>query len=127
MTGPLYRPHILEHARSPRNRGVAVNATHAASKANVRCGDRCSVSVRVEEGERATFSELRFDGTGCALSIAAASILAETLEGESFNNAAMDDAAFLQLLGIEVTSGRIDCVLLPLLTLRSALLCQNSS
>lgn len=104
----LYREHIIEHARYPRNKGVLVGAARTHREANASCGDVCVMQV----GERG----LMFDGQGCALSIAAASLLTEWWDG-----CAPTDEDFLQKLGVAVTSGRLDCALLPLRALRGAL------
>ncbi len=117
MTESLYRPHILDHARNPRNRGVVGAATHGAERANPRCGDRCHVTARVVDS---VLEMVRFDGDGCALSTAAASLLSEDAEGKRLGDMiVLTDDAFLELLGVSVTSGRIDCVLLPFTTLKN--------
>ncbi len=122
MTEPLYRPHILAHARNPQHRGVVLGTTHRADEANPACGDRCRVTSKVEND---VIIEARFDGEGCALSTAATSILLEEMTGKSVTDIAkMTDETFLALLGVDVTSGRLDCALFGLRTLRRAL-CLN--
>lgn len=122
MTEPLYRPHILAHARNPQYRGVVDGATHRAGEANPACGDRCRVTSKVEND---VIIEARFEGVGCALSTAATSILLEEMTGKSVADIAkMTDETFLALLGVDVTSGRLDCALFGLRTLRRAL-CLN--
>lgn len=119
MTDSLYRPHILAHARNPQFRGVVAAATHSADRANPRCGDRCRMTARVV-GD--VLAEVRFDGDGCALSTAASSMLLEDLQGKHCAALeTMTDDSFLALLGVDVTSGRIDCALFGLRTLRAAL------
>lgn len=110
MTDPLYRQHILDHARHPRNHGVLADATHRGREANASCGDVCEIAFN----DRI----MLFDGHGCALSTASASLLCESYEGTLI---APTDEEFLKLLGVEVTSGRLDCALLPLRALRKAL------
>ena len=119
MTEPLYRPHILTHARDPQFRGVVADATHSADRANPRCGDRCRMTAKIEND---AIIEARFDGEGCALSTAATSMLLEEMQGEPLGSLeALSDDMFLKLLGVDVTSGRIDCALFGLRTLRAAL------
>lgn len=119
MIEPLYRPHILAHARNPQFRGVVVDATHEADQANPQCGDRCRITARIVD---TVMEAVHFDGEGCALSTAATSILLEDMQGKPLAALhALTDDAFLQLLGVDVTSGRIDCALFGLRTLRSAL------
>mgnify|MGYP001617160115 CR=1 FL=1 len=122
MTEPLYRPHILAHARNPQYRGVVLDATHRADEANPACGDRCRITSKVEND---AIIEARFDGDGCALSTAATSILLEEMTGKPVADVTkMTDETFLALLGVDVTSGRLDCALFGLRTLRRAL-CLN--
>lgn len=105
MSDGLYREHILEHARFPRNKRAIYDVAEAHREVNAACGDVCVMLVE-EDG-------VVFDGHGCALSIAAASMLTEMSNGHL-----LADDAFLQKLGVEVTSGRLDCALLPLRALR---------
>lgn len=119
MTEPLYRPHILAHARAPQHRGVVSAPTHDAARANPRCGDSCRITVRLV-GD--VIEDVQCDGDGCALSTAATSILLEDVHGKGLGHVgAISDEAFLALLGVDVTSGRIDCALFGLRTLRAAL------
>lgn len=135
MIDPLYRPHILDHARHPRHKGVLADATHSGREVNASCGDVCEmtlvipsiVALRISQGdtekrrrvEGSHVTSIMFDGQGCALSTAAGSLLCESIEGRPL--AVPSDEEFLQLLGVEVTSGRRDCALLPLRALRKAL------
>ncbi len=122
MTEPLYRPHILANARNPQYRGVVDGATHSAEQANPACGDRCRMTAKVTNS---AIIEARFEGAGCALSTAATSILLEEMAGKSVADLAqLTDDVFLLLLGVDVTSGRLDCALFGLRTLRRAL-CLN--
>ena len=76
----LYRDVILDHNRSPRNFGRLEPADAAAVGHNPLCGDALSVTLR-RSGDR--LSELRFNGQGCAISIASASLMGEAVSGKS--------------------------------------------
>jgi nitrogen fixation protein NifU and related proteins len=76
----LYRDVILDHNRSPRNFGRLEPADATAVGHNPLCGDALSVTLRLS-GER--LSELRFNGQGCAISIASASLMGEAVSGKS--------------------------------------------
>ena len=76
----LYRDVILDHNRSPRNFGRLEPADAAAVGNNPLCGDALSLTVRLA-GDR--LSELRFNGQGCAISIASASMMSEAVSGKS--------------------------------------------
>ena len=76
MTDPraLYPEAVLEHSRAPRNEGPLPNATHQHRLSNPLCGDRVTIAVRLEEDR---IEEVRFEARGCALCVAAASMLTE--------------------------------------------------
>lgn len=74
----LYQGVILEHNRHPHNLGPLAEATHLATVHNALCGDRITLRLRVAED---AIAEARFEGEGCALSRAAASLLTERVRG----------------------------------------------
>ena len=80
----LYRELILDHARSPRHFGHLDNATHTAEGINPLCGDKLRVYLDVE-GDR--IRDISFEGSGCAISVASASLLTETVIDRSVSEA----------------------------------------
>lgn len=76
----LYQEVILDHNRRPRNRGALAAATHRAEGFNPLCGDRLVLELAVR-GDR--IEEVRFEGEGCAISTAAASLMTEAVKGRS--------------------------------------------
>jgi nitrogen fixation NifU-like protein len=74
----LYRDVILDHNRQPRNFGPLAAANHHAEGHNPLCGDRLSLAV-VLNGER--IEDIRFEGRGCAISTASASLMTEAVKG----------------------------------------------
>jgi nitrogen fixation protein NifU and related proteins len=76
----LYRDVILDHNRSPRNFGRLEPADAAAVGHNPLCGDALSLTLRLD-GDR--LSELRFNGQGCAISVASASLMSEAVTGKT--------------------------------------------
>lgn len=80
----LYQEIIIDHSRSPRNRGKADGATNEAEGFNPLCGDRVTISLRVVDG---VIEEVRFQGSGCAISTAAASLLTNELTGKTTSEA----------------------------------------
>ncbi len=117
--GP-YQAQILEHYKHPHNRGVLEPATHAARESNPLCGDDISLTLRVDGSER--IEDVRFEGEGCAISMASASLLTDAVKGKSLAEAkALDRVAVLQGLGVPLSSVREQCALLPLRTLQAAL------
>lgn len=75
----LYRDVIVDHNRQPRNFGKLAPADAQADGHNPLCGDRLTVYANLD-GDR--ISEVRFDGSGCAISVASASLLTEAVKGK---------------------------------------------
>jgi len=76
----LYREVILDHNRSPRNFGRLDPADSSAAGHNPLCGDQLSLTLRMDGDQ---VSELRFEGQGCAISVASASLMTEAVRGRS--------------------------------------------
>lgn len=81
----LYRELILDHARSPRHFGRLENATHTAQGINPLCGDKLKMYLLVDENKR--IEAMSFEGSGCAISVASASLLTDTVIGLSADKA----------------------------------------
>ena len=75
----LYQEVIFDHYRKPRNCHVLDCANHKADGFNPLCGDRVTVYLKVADG---VIEDLSFEGTGCAISTASASLMTETLKGK---------------------------------------------
>jgi nitrogen fixation NifU-like protein len=75
----LYRDVILDHNRHPRNFGPLEGASQHAEGNNPLCGDRLSLAVRLN-GDR--IEDIRFEGRGCAISTASASLMTEAVKGK---------------------------------------------
>ncbi len=91
----LYGDMILDHNRRPRNFGPLAGATHSARGDNPLCGDRVTVYLRVMDG---AIEEIKFEGAGCAISTASASMMTEALRGKSLAEAQRLFAGFHALL-----------------------------
>jgi nitrogen fixation protein NifU and related proteins len=76
----LYRDVILDHNRAPRNYGRLEPADAAADGHNPLCGDKLHVTLRLQ-GE--SVADVRFEGQGCAISVASASLMSEAIKGHS--------------------------------------------
>jgi len=116
----LYREVILDHYRSPRNHGVLEPHDVIAEGQNPLCGDEITVSVRFGDGE--VIEDLGFEGRGCAISQAAASMLTDLVKGRTVQDvAAMPKEELLDEIGIPLTPVRLKCALLGLGVLKVAL------
>ncbi len=75
----LYRELILDHARRPRHFGKLENVSHEAEGINPLCGDKLKLYFRVGGGD--VIEDAKFEGSGCAISVASASMLTDTVIG----------------------------------------------
>jgi nitrogen fixation NifU-like protein len=75
----LYRETVLEHSRNPRHFGRLADATHTADGINPLCGDKLKLYVRVDDAGRIDASY--FEGSGCAISMASASLMTDAMTG----------------------------------------------
>lgn len=114
----LYKEEILDHYRHPQNFGKLKNATHGAAFTNASCGDEISIELVLEGG---TITSAAFTGRGCAMSVAAASVLTELIKGKTLiETKKLNLGDIVNLIG-EVNPGRQKCVLLPLRAINLAL------
>lgn len=74
----LYRQVILDHNRNPRNFGELADATRVVAGVNPLCGDKMTLYVKLGDG---TIQDIRFRGTGCAISVASSSLMTERVKG----------------------------------------------
>ena len=79
----LYQEIILDHAKSPRNKGKCEGFNHDAKAHNPLCGDKVHIYLKLDKDKNIT--GLSFEGDGCAISLASASILTETFKGKDLS------------------------------------------
>lgn len=114
----LYREVILEHYKHPHNAGTLEHPDISHEEHNPLCGDRIRIDLQVESG---IITDVRFQGRGCAISQASASLLTDELRGKSLDEArAISKEEMLDLIGIPLDKNpvRIKCALLGLKTLK---------
>jgi len=130
----MYQAAILEHARSTRHRGVLDPADARQEGVNPSCGDELLLTLRYD-GERV--AEARFEGKGCAISQASASLMAQAIEGRTRAEVAelighvkgmihgagvhADLGELAVLEGVRRLPARVKCAALPWTTLEVAL------
>lgn len=117
----LYADNILEHYRNPRGkqevRSKKQNVTH--NESNPACGDEITVGLNIHDNH---IQDICWNGTGCAISQAAMSMLSEELSGKSLEEVdALTKENILTLLGVPIGPRRMKCALLGLHTLKNAL------
>ena len=92
----LYQDIILEHGKSPRNLGKCEGYSHEAKGYNPLCGDKVHVYLKLDNGKKV--ESLTFEGEGCAISLASASIMTELVKGKSFEETKEIMDAFLNMI-----------------------------
>ena len=134
----LYQEVILDHGRNPRNCGAIEGANCSADGHNPLCGDRIRISVKTRDG---VIDQVAFDGAGCAISTASASMMTEALRGKTVAEVQAIFEAFHELVtrddepgtpeglppklvvfaGVREFPMRVKCATLAWHTLRAAL------
>ena len=102
MLEELYQDIILDHYRHPRNRGKVAPADIQAKEYNPLCGDELEVTARLVDGR---IAEIKFDGHGCSISQASASIMTQKLAGKTIQEAAGFIEDFLRMMRGEKAFG----------------------
>ena len=110
----------MDHYHYPRNHGCIERKSNATSRMyNPSCGDKIEVQMYIEDG---IVTDICFDGHGCALSTASASLLTEFVKGKTISEVSSytpKDA--LSLLNIEVSHARMKCALIPFEAIQEAI------
>jgi nitrogen fixation NifU-like protein len=116
----LYRELIIDHYKNPHYRGELDPNDITYEDDNPLCGDHIRIDLRVDENERVT--EAAFSGRGCAISLASADLLVESIVGKSLDEVkALTKEDVLELLGIELGPVRLKCALLSLKVLKAGI------
>lgn len=115
----LYSEVILDHFRHPRNYGSLAEPHVAYEDFNPLCGDRIRIELKFKDR---IVEEVRFKGDGCAIAIAAASLLTELILGADIKEVReLPDEKLIMSLKSDISPTRIQCARLPLEALRAGL------
>ena len=141
----LYQEVVKDHNRSHRNFGDLEESTNSSEGYNPFCGDQLTLNLKIESG---LIADVSFTGTGCAISKASASMMTESIKGQTIEDANLifqefrkmltqadkDITLNVELLGdLEILSGisqfpaRIKCGILAWHTMQSAIESENST
>lgn len=119
MSG-FYQKILMEHFKHPQNKKKIEHPDFHSRQENPSCGDKVSIFGKIKNNE---VIDIGFDGSGCVISMATASILTEECKGKTVDmllELTKDD--ILQMIGLQLGPNRLRCALLPLEALRGALL-----
>lgn len=120
MSFDMYQERIMDHYECPYHRGTLAAPMLECHNHNPLCGDDVRIQARVDAEGRVL--EAYFEGEGCVISLAAASMLMEAVEGKSLAEIkGMTRQDMLDLLGIRLTTMRVKCAMLPLRTFEKAI------
>ena len=117
MSDDIYREIILDHYRNPRNKGKLSNSDVSIHDSNPLCGDEIDIHLKVEEDK---VKDIKFEGRGCAISQASASMLTEMIIGRPLNTVKdLTKEDILENIGLmNLGPARIKCALLSLKVLK---------
>ncbi len=121
MAFDMYQEVILQHYRTPHNFGPLVEADREGEESNPLCGDHITLRLKVDPASQ-KITSVRFEGDGCAISVASTSMLTDKLAGLTVEEAsALTQEDVLKLLGIPLSPVRIKCALTGFAALGHAL------
>ncbi|MBI1863353.1 iron-sulfur cluster assembly scaffold protein [Candidatus Microgenomates bacterium] len=116
----MYKEIILDLYKNPRNFRALSNKTHSQRLYNPLCGDDITIDLLVDKAD--VIQEVGFVGESCAICRASASLLTDYIKGKKRSELVQLNAGFMQdLMGIEISAGRVKCLLLPLEVLKKML------
>lgn len=115
----IYAQNILDHYKSPRNQGEISSPSATVEIVNYSCGDQITMDLEVKEEK---ISDLKFRGSGCAISQASCSILSEEIIGYDLTEAEnLKKKDIYEMLGVPISERRSKCALISLLALKNCI------
>ena len=105
-----YKEIIIDHYKNPRNQGEMVGADRVIDEANASCGDMIKIFVKIADGK---ILDMKWQGIGCAISTAGASMLSEKVVGMTKEDLEeFGETGVVEMLGGEINAGRVKCATL---------------
>lgn len=121
MAYDMYQEVILQHYRAPHNFGPLPDATASGEESNPLCGDHITFRLKVDPATQQV-AEARFEGDGCAISMASASMLSDKVNGRPLDDVLrLTRDEVLGQLGIPLSPARVRCALTGFVALGKAL------
>jgi len=117
----MYQENILDHYKNPRNFGKIENASIHHHEKNPLCGDELDMFLVIDENKK--IADIKVYPTGCAISVASASMLSDEIKGKNIDELKdWTKENILEMLGIPISPVRLKCALLSLDTLKNSIL-----
>jgi len=112
----IYRQEILDHYKNPRNFGPLTGFQKKAMDRNASCGDRIEIGLKIKDKR---IKDIKFTGEGCAIAMAATSMLMEMIKGKTVAQVKeLGEEDMIKKLGINISLGRRKCATLGLVVLK---------
>lgn len=119
MSNKLYQEELMEHFKNPKNKGRLTDPDATSGETNPSCGDSITVDCKIKDG---VVEELGFEGKGCVISQASASLLTEFCIGKTVEAILkLTNQDIMPLIGIKLGPNRLRCALLSLCALQNGL------
>jgi nitrogen fixation protein NifU and related proteins len=119
MDNTLYREELMEVYKSSKNRGKMQKPSVEVVEKNPLCGDEVDLQLLIKDGK---IEDAKFDGPACAVSVIASNYLLQNLIGKSLENAKkITKQELLDMIGINLTTSRVNCATLVLQGLQDAI------
>jgi nitrogen fixation protein NifU and related proteins len=114
----MYAEEIIAHYERPHNKGEIKSPSISFHENNPLCGDDLTIYLKIEKNK---IEEVKFNGAGCAISMASASMLTDFIKGKSLSEIEkMGLATVIELIGIDPGPARLKCATLSLRTVKEA-------
>jgi len=115
----LYRELILDHYKNPKHKGMLANSQYKFVDENPLCGDHLEIYLQTDAN--GVVLDAKFEGNGCAISMASADLLMESIIGKNLDHVKkLSKQDILEMLGIELSPVRLKCALLSLKVAKAA-------
>lgn len=121
----MYAENILDHFQHPRHKGAIITPTIELEDANPLCGDKLKLALQIDSTnpKNPVIKDIGFEGSGCAISQAAMSMIAEELYGKNLLDAEnITKETIYEMLGVPLSTARVKCALLSYSLLKKALI-----
>ena len=120
----IYAQNILDHYKNPRNYGSIKGASITSQENNYSCGDKINIDIKTR-GDKLV--DLKFNGSGCAISVAGISILSEQIIGKTKKQILkLKLADIKKYLGVPISESRVKCAMIGLMAVQKGIAARDA-